>query len=541
MLINIKKFLKSICWIANIYKLEQLEENWGFWLRDQKSNIEDSAMYDKILAEFEKFKTEQIGIYNSQAPTHNPAYQIQMAHFKLGDGNGYDETIRLLEAITSFDDPYSFAGNYYLAYAYLRKNLGGKASKNGGAENKPEFIAKAFENLAQAQHYVEDVLITQLQALQLFLGVELNGSELEQQLFNKIDLLNIQLNYIKNALQYLQSHVGGKNIITIGGNKKHLKDFFDSDKAPKLEIQELHRLGVHDLYELDAKKPPKDLLSSAVVVIVGLGQVILGTMAALATGGVIGISSIVSGLQDVYSGIDSIIKGEGVDLKAYFKQKAINIAIDLVSDFVANKFIPMKGMQAINALSTTQVLKQIGVKIGMKLLTDQAVKVAVKELSKTLLKKSINGEIKKATRLIEERLNASPTKDYFENICVVDNLYKNKNYTRSINDQVGYFFSVNKEEIELIVSEVVSATVSKTIANAGGSGIVGAGARIALESTSTGVQVARTADKIGKIAGSFSSHMSSKIIEVGSRLPSNKEILVKITSGGLTENQAHMY
>ncbi|PCJ23386.1 MAG: hypothetical protein COA94_08340, partial [Rickettsiales bacterium] len=429
----------------NRYKLAQLEESWGFWLKDlmvSHKNSENPETQSAAYLEFEAFKQEQIALYNSDVATSNPIYQIQMGHSRLGRNNSYDESIRLLEQVAKPEDPYSFAGHYYLAYAYLRKNLAGKAKNDQG------LVAAAYRHMHIAKSHLEEVIIPQLQSMQLLLGTNSAGSPISTQITNKVDLFNHHLSYINHALKFIESS-NPKNIMTVGKTKR-FEEFYAEGQAPMSEIRELNSLGAMQLYELDAKKPPKNILTSVVVIIIGVAQVAVGTMMAMASGGTLGIGLIASGLGDMYQGINAALKGEGIHLGEYFKAKAIEFAINVISQGIADKLRPAAKAGAVvkkgAELSTGQLLFKIGTRVGMRLAADQVVVLATKELSRGALKKAINRAIRSARRELESRLSSPRIAAHLENMLAIDNLY-NRKYSRQLSSAARDFFTRRSSEL----------------------------------------------------------------------------------------------
>jgi len=445
-----------------------------------------------------------------------------MAHSVLGNNNSYDTSITLLEKVISSDDPYHFAGHYYLAYAYLRKNFGGKG------KNVPELSNGAHRHLSIAKVYLEEVIIAQLQAMQLVLGTKSTGTPLATQISNKIELLNHQLNYINNALEFIERNNDGKKILTAGSTTKTFDQFYPPENVPTSEIRELNRLGSLNLFTIDAKNPPQDVLSSVVVTLIGVGQVVFGVMTAIATGGQRGVGLIVGGLQDVYQGASSALKGEGIDLGGYFKAKAIEIGIALISDRIVDKFtgsskLIEKGVtQPVRNLTTKQVLKEVGIRVGTRLASDQLIKVTVKKLSKTILKKAIGGEIKDAVATIKARLSRPQISQALENIYAIDTLYQGR-FGRELSRRLAEFLNKRSSELQTIATAVISSTLSKAAEKSGST--TGA---VILNTASTGVNVAIALDKIKELADDFCDYMEETILQTENSLPENKDIIKRL-------------
>ena len=500
----------------NRFLLEQLEENWGFWLKQQEKRLKTDTGRQEILVEYERFKPQQIEQYKSGRATNNPIYQIQLAHSVLGKDDKYDESIMLLEKIISSDDPYHFAGHYYLAYAYLRKNFGGKG------KNVPELSNGAHRHLSIAKVYLEEVIIAQLQAMQLVLGTRSTGTPLAAQISNKIELLNHQLNYINNALEFIESNNDGKKILTAGSESKTFDQLYPPENAPKSEIRELNRLGSLNLYTIDAKKPPQDIAASVLVTVIGAGQVIFGAMLAIATAGQRGVGMIIGGLNDIYTGANAVLKGEGIDLGNYFKQKAIEIGIDLISDRIADKFSSISKAETARKLTTTQVLKEVGTRVGTRIAADQLIKYTVNELTKHTLKKAIGGEIKDAAKTIKTRLSRPETLQALENIYAIDNFYQGR-YGRELSNRISEFLNKRSNELQTIATAVITSSLTKAVGKTGNT----AGA-VVVNTASKGVEVAIALDKIKELADDFCDFIEPIILQTEQSLPENKDILKRL-------------
>jgi preprotein translocase subunit SecA len=384
--------------INDQFMLEQLEELWGLWLH--KALGDDNTKFDtdakeKIEKSFDIFKKDMLKRYgDNNSLIENQAYLTQIGHRALS--SDLDQSIKSFNRAIELDDSFSYGAHYNLAYAYLRKNFTGKEKED------TELTNLANNHLKTAKYQIESVAVPQLQIMQMALGNSINGSELGQQIATKIDLLQKQVSYMDNALSFIGEKADGKKIMKIKSFTL-MQDLFVPDKVPIEEIREMNQFGVIQLYEIEAKNPPKDRLTGAFVTVLGIAQAVVGVMGAIASGGTAkyAIDLIAGGIKDIYQGIKSALKGEGVDLGQYFKDKAIEFAVALVS----NKFFSTKGSeklvkktvekgaeegakQTVVTLTTSQVLKKVGIQVGRQLLQEQAVKVLSKELTKGFFKES---------------------------------------------------------------------------------------------------------------------------------------------------------
>jgi hypothetical protein len=312
----------------NQFKLEQLEELWGLWLHKELGDDDAKFNKSKIENSFGIFKKDMLKRYSdNNSLIENQAYLTQIGHRDLS--SNLDQSIKSLNRATELDDSFSYGAHYNLAYAYLRKNFSGKEKEDTALTNL------ANQHLQTAKYQIESIAMPQLQIMQMALGNSINGSELGQQIAIKIDLLQRQVSYMDNAISFIQEKADGKKIMKMKSTIL-MDDLFAPGKVPLKEIREMNRFGVIQLYEIEAKNPPKDRLTGAIVTVLGIAQTIVGVMSAIASGGTakFAIDLISGGIKDIYQGIKSALKGEGIDLGQYFKDKAIEFAVALVS----NKF-----------------------------------------------------------------------------------------------------------------------------------------------------------------------------------------------------------
>jgi hypothetical protein len=130
------------------YKLDSVEEQWGFWLKhtlsDEKLNRKNFEKHEKELEEF----TNSLKVnYKSNKIFNNPFYLIKKANNLIHNDKNYVAAIPLLEYAISLDSVFSVNARYSLAYALINVKI----------ENKN----KAKSELKKAVEIIQDTLIPQ--------------------------------------------------------------------------------------------------------------------------------------------------------------------------------------------------------------------------------------------------------------------------------------------------------------------------------------------------------------------------------------------
>src|SRR3990167_6118711 len=142
----------------NTFKLDDIEERWGFWLKQVERTLskEDLTEQDDILASFETLKAEIWSEY-TQNNLKNPCQWIHVAnhHTKKAE---YELALAAFQRAISID-PY-FAVQAYYNRAFVRI-LSKQAS----------YKSLAVADLNQAKEILQDKLIPQLQTTLLQLNL----------------------------------------------------------------------------------------------------------------------------------------------------------------------------------------------------------------------------------------------------------------------------------------------------------------------------------------------------------------------------------
>jgi preprotein translocase subunit SecA len=221
-------------------KLDEVEEQWGFWLKKTLRKMESEVIVNKaeILADLERFKSQVEEDFIDEE-LQNPSAWVKLG---IHHGNGNAAKIAYEKSIARAPQSISAAqAHYRLAHFYV-------ARQNKGA---------AIAELKAAKSVLIDDVIPRLETaaqLPLFYqraeaGQKISGNI--QQIHRRIHLLKIQIAHIDRDISVLQhAHRAIETTATKG-----LKEFFGHDKAPDNEITALDSVGLPHLFEI--REAPK--------------------------------------------------------------------------------------------------------------------------------------------------------------------------------------------------------------------------------------------------------------------------------------------
>jgi preprotein translocase subunit SecA len=392
------------------YKLDSVEELWGFWFKTTISN-EDSD--DK----FEEFSSKILSDYNSNKIFQNPFYLILQANNYIFEKKNYEKAIELLQDAIKSDPIFTVYGRYNLSYALIKQ-------KN---KNK----TKAKSELEQAFKIIDEILIPQQETMSILFRIS-NGdttsaddlavatrntntnSDAEEQIMNRINLLYLFRNQIEQAKLVIEDAEDKEHNVRI--EYKKLDEFFSDTNKPTLDINEFKEIGLLGFFQL-TQKEPTPWLSIITVGLLGIAQAVVGAALIAFTAGAavqIGAMLLTEGIGDMITAIKSVITGE-FSWEEYAIQKAISVAITICTcgtsglkeagraikggftgcvNIVTGKTASVVGKQVVGQL-TKDGVKLVGKQIGLAF-----IKVGAKEVLKTALDKTVLAAL--STRINQE-------------------------------------------------------------------------------------------------------------------------------------------
>ena len=214
----------------NPAKLDDLEEQWGFWLKNtvRAMAAEDTVNEVKIRGDFEDFMQQAEADYRNEE-IKNPSHWV-----KLGNSRKHEPKLAKAAYQKAIEqDPDSAAAaeaHYKLARQWIHE------------QNK----AGASAHLQRAKLLIEERLIPQLEAKLhlLYLTHHQNGAANSEQVQAEIHLFKIRLAHIDQNLAVLNSNPQRDIEITA---TKRFNSFFEAGHAPDDEIKALNIQGCFDV------------------------------------------------------------------------------------------------------------------------------------------------------------------------------------------------------------------------------------------------------------------------------------------------------
>ena len=251
------------------YKLSAVEERWGLWLKNIDNENQD-IITKSIYEQFDDFSAQLLKEYKENRVIKNPYYYIAKTDSLIDEANsagtGFkkvmtniftlgiaktgreelrEQAIENLTAAIELDPIFSFAAYVSRAYLYL--------------EQKPSgYKQKARLDLITAQKSISSYIIPQLQNMTLSSNVgniEMNENKKEsfsKQIIIKLDILNIYLSHIQQALSVIEE---SQKLIDISFDDKGKQETFtrltkeevNDQIANKDNSNKKIKLSFHDL------------------------------------------------------------------------------------------------------------------------------------------------------------------------------------------------------------------------------------------------------------------------------------------------------
>ncbi|CAF1318119.1 unnamed protein product, partial [Rotaria sp. Silwood1] len=414
------------------YKLNCVEESWGFWLKTTFSN-EDSVDDDNnddlndqlVNTKFEEFRSKILADYNSNMIFQNPFYLILKANEYIFEKKKYEEAIDFLQHAIESDPIFTSSARYNLAYALIKIS----------SDNKE----KAKSELEKALNTIDNILIPQHETMSISFRIASGNnndtenmkdaasdtsmkSDAEDQIMNRINLLCLCKNQIEQAILVIDNALSKEHNVRM--QYKALDEFFSDVNKPALDIIEFKESGFLGFFQL-TQKEPTPWLSIIAVGLLGIAQAVVGAALIVFTAGAaiqIGTMLLSEGIGDMITAIKSAIIDE-FSWEEYAIQKAISIAITIATCGMPALKETGQGIKSglkgcVNIVKSTavggkelvgQFTKEGWVLVG-KQIGQAFVKAGTKEILKTVLDKTILAQLSKRineeiSEHIQERVN----------------------------------------------------------------------------------------------------------------------------------------
>lgn len=527
----------------NKFKLMQVEEDWGSKFRDiqeayDSSSLSSEAKAGQALASFEQFKAEISRDIGSNKIIKNPAYLIKQGLDGLGRGNSYRESIEAFSQSVNLDDVFSFAGHYNLAYARLREGYMDAARAGKATPTYTAYHREVAQSLYTAKEQIEKAIIPGLQAMQI-LSPELGDTPLSQQIRSKIELMQLLLRFIDGAIASVTS--GEVNeAMKVGGNPQLLNSFFDSNKLPRNEIDELQNLGLYQLYNISREELGNTAFEAAAVAALGIAQAMLGALAVATGNPQLGITLIMEGFKDVYAA--SQVSEGGFRWNNYFLDKGITVATYCATQGMEKMFAKpanTAGQQALKKGITDKVLLDQAQRAAQRELIKTAIveaglstllNIGAKNLSTAAIKSRQEDIIGSVDNKVLHILDSSPTRERLNHIIAMDRINGDNQYQNHLRSLVKDILITKRH----IVAEVSSGVLSS---------LMNSNSTIGSTKVSTiawglkGMEVGYELSRILDLTQEFCADLADKIAVIEQQLPDLAGILQQKLRPGINNRQ----
>uniref|UniRef100_A0A183CA19 Chloroplast protein-transporting ATPase n=1 Tax=Globodera pallida TaxID=36090 RepID=A0A183CA19_GLOPA len=281
---------------GNVEILAQIEEHWGFWLREkvemrgENAPMPSGTELDAFIVD-ERRKAKDLSIFT------NPCYLV-MKGYNLDYGNAINHLEKAIE-LDENQSGFAAPAHYYMALALVKKDHYISVKKcKVCLENQQ----KAADHLNKANELINTKLIPWLSRGVLMRPGEKNGegegnaqsTEFCQQIVNKVQLLQRLSEQCEKWYNFIAE--------CPEGHVCKFKGWVQPDpdkKLPQREVAEFGTFGVFEFYELDYVKPPKAWGSIFWMAFLGVAQVCFGVY--LACNGAFGLAAsfLKCGISDI--------------------------------------------------------------------------------------------------------------------------------------------------------------------------------------------------------------------------------------------------
>ena len=506
----------------NEVKLDEVEEQWGFWLKRTLRKIADvnpltDSNETEILNDLECFKAE-INAWFVEQTLQNPSAWVK---FGIDKGNTEEAKIAYEQAIEH--DSQSLAAlqaHYRLAHLHI-------AAKNKQA---------AIVELEIARKLLTEQIMPRLEAaaqLPLFYQKTQANQKIAaniQQSHNRIHLLKIQQGYIERDLTVLKN--ARRPIESTGFN--WLGHFFNDNNRPRDEINELQTIGLPHLFEIREAAAPKKKkkgfgawIRRAVVAVVGVCQIVAGACLTLAGSVNWGSALIEMGVSDILLAVRSAIEGTACTFADYRAHKIVSTAITLATMGIgilrhgSNAAVKEAGKRVTQQTVTLQIRHSIQMGVlreGLHFGMSAAAKGLIADYKEELRNRIRN--------TLMARFNQPDFQQAIDAILAVDRLNGNNQQAMKL-QQIAFAIIEPKRNAFARMSEAIIKGVAANLSP--GLGVV-----------MKAQDIARAIDKMGALCDDFCDELLARLPLLVHQLPS-LPAGQSPNSAALSQSRAHLY
>ena len=492
----------------NKAKLDEVEEQWGFWLKntlrlianqDPKDEPQKNEFEAKIQKSFEDFKAEISQAFilgDLKNPCESVKMGIELGHTEQAE-KAYQQAIK--------NDPESIAAvqaHYRLAHLYIAR------------QDK----AAAIKELEAAKNLLTLHVIPKLETssqLPLFYQPKANEKIPDniKRLHNMIHLLKIQMGHIEQNITVLRhsQRADGRRIQT--SSTHWLGHFFDENTRPKDEINELYSAGLPCVFEIQEEPPPKKKKKKGVgawlrrgfVAIVGVCQVVAGVCLTIAGNPTWGQLLIDMGVSDILFAVRSAIQGTECTWAEYRTHKIVSTAVAFATMGIGILREASTTTPGIANVSKQQLVRSQIKQAIVRGVIREGLNYGVDAIARGMIADHKEEIMSRARGAIMARLNQEGTKKLIDEILLVDLLNKNHNQTNKLLQLANNIIQPKQNSFATICESIFKGVASNTVP---GMGLL-----------FKAQDLARALEKVANLCDNFCDDFCSRLAGIAHQLP----------------------
>jgi ankyrin repeat protein/preprotein translocase subunit SecA len=377
--IDVSSLASKYGWGA--YEHDGLAERWGIWL---KHALEEGGRNDEVKAKqkFSLFSWKLRQEAERDALIANPYYYVLKGNSHVCR-NQLDKAVKTYNRAIALDNLYSLNARYNKARALLKYK-----------KNKAH-IPEAKHELQRAKLILVAYYKPNLLNFNNMVSYKDAKAPLIEHLQHQIDILLKQESYIDIALQEIKKAEDQEWNIEVSEEKSLEEVFADADASTGHRDKALAKArsnGLKSLFVLQAKQPfPWGSIIG--LALLGIAQVVAGSILLACTGGSLGLGLITEGVSDIITSVKAAIKGQ-FDWGEWAIQKAISLAVAVFSSGIQGIKDALKCLKSAGSDLCSKVLTG-SVKDGFKLAAKQTALTLSKGAAKEMLTAAGNAAIDK--------------------------------------------------------------------------------------------------------------------------------------------------
>lgn len=444
----------------NQYRLADLEERWGFWLKGIDNQMLTASEINEafFLKSYTQFEMEASSAYLA-GTLQNPGYWISEGN-RLSRPDSF-EAITAYKAATSLDPIFAFTSYY----AQARHHISWQQSR---------YKTAAIDNLNQAKAQIQTYLLPQTKTTQLMYTSSLkcavnprNG--FLRQCRDKERLLEKILDNIEEAI-FVIGHAPAHAHVRIS-NYTSLYNLF-SVEPPEAELAAFFRMGLTHLvnYEEVPEEDDDGLFDAFVCTVFGMAQAVVGVCLILSGKVALGAFFISEGLGDI---IYAAQTASNFSWKGYVMHKEISLAISAVcwglDAAKASVAARSTGRQVAAAAAAPQLSRRALVEVAKKQVTRAIVNVGIRELANVAINAASREILSHFKKEIEAHVHSQLSSAFGEpalrqavnTLLSLDCQNNNQHYEMHMHHIVANLMTQQQSRLKVIVSSVIDGVLKR--------------------------------------------------------------------------------